>query len=122
MPDGYKSENLEKRVAKALLRQRLILFLGGILSFIAAVLAVSIVLSLLAGIVILPAWIKIVLLVAPALALVVILWRLVFSRWFFGSTESTALRIEKKFPDLKGRLIAALQFSKMKDISGLSHQ
>jgi len=112
--------NLEKRIAGTLFRQRLILFVGGILSFIAAVLAAAIVLSLLAGITILPVWAKIVLLVAPALALVVILWRLVFSRWFSGSTESMALRIEKKFPDLKGRLIAALQFGRMKDTSGLS--
>ncbi|UCD94718.1 MAG: hypothetical protein JSU69_01310, partial [Candidatus Zixiibacteriota bacterium] len=40
---------------------------------------------------------------------------------FGGSLESTAIKLEKKFPQLKGRLIAALQFSTDSSLAGLGY-
>src|SRR5690606_2940040 len=64
-----------------------------------------------AGIVILPVWAKTVLLILSAGIGLWAFWKLAFSRILTGSPAATALKLEKKFPDLKGRLIAALQFS-----------
>ncbi|PKK83340.1 MAG: hypothetical protein CVT49_09055 [candidate division Zixibacteria bacterium HGW-Zixibacteria-1] len=99
------------RIKSVLLKEKLILFSAGLLGTITALLVVSILLSLMAGIIILPVWLKVGLLVMSGLASVYIFWKLALSRLFSGSVESIAVRLEKKFPQLKGRLIAAIQFS-----------
>nr|MBN2277786.1 hypothetical protein [candidate division Zixibacteria bacterium] len=111
MADTEKIVALKKRIKNILLKERLILFLAGILGTFSGLLAVWIVLSLLAGIVILPVWTKIGLLSVAGLSTFYAFWRLAFSRFFHGTPESVAIRLEQKFPGLKGRLIAALQFS-----------
>jgi len=113
---------LKKRIKNILLKERLILFGSGILGAVAALLSAWIILSLLAGIVILPVWLKISLLSIFGLFVLYAAWKLAFSRLLFGSASSVAVRLEQKFPDLKGRLIAALQFSESnpEDTAGYS--
>jgi hypothetical protein len=106
---------LAGRIKKALFRER-VLFLGvGIIALLAALTAIIIVLSILAGIFILPVGVKISLLVISALGLIYLFWKLAIRPLLAGNLESTALKLEKKFPELKGRLIAALQFSQIAD-------
>ncbi len=111
MDNKNKIAALRKKIGNALFKERLILFAGGLAGTAAVVLLAAIVLSLLAGVIILPVWSKAVLLVLSAGAGLWAFWKLVFSKILTGSQEATALKLEKKFPDLKGRLIAALQFS-----------
>jgi hypothetical protein len=102
---------LIRRIRSTLFKDRLIYFTAGILATLTVLIAVSLILSLLAGIFIIPVWLKVSLLVLSGLVTVYVLWRLALWRLFTGSDESTALKLEKKFPQLKGRLIAALQFA-----------
>ena len=123
MEEFKKIESLRNRINKTLLKERGILCFAGILGMIAGVLSIAIILSLLAKIVILPVWVKIILLVFSGVVLLYLFWKFIFLRLLEGSIEHTALRLEKKFPELKGRLIAALQFSSWKEdeASGLSY-
>ncbi len=98
------------RLRGTLFRDRLTLFLGGTMGVITGMILVFILLSLIAGIFILPVWLKISLLGLSLVLLSGLAWRLAFSRLLKGSLESTALKIEQKYPELKGRLVAALQF------------
>jgi len=100
------------RIKSILLREKLTLFSAGLLGTVTTLLVVAIILSLLAGILILPIWLKIGLLTLAGLISTYFFWKLALSRLFTGSVEKIALRLEKKFPELKGRLIAALQFSR----------
>jgi hypothetical protein len=113
---------LKERIKRTLIKERLVFFLGGLIGFIAGVVLISILLSVLAGIVILPVWAKIFLLAVSGLALLMLFWKICFSKLLGGTPESTALKLEKKFPALKGRLIAALQFSRftVNDMKGFS--
>jgi hypothetical protein len=117
-----KIDFLKKRIKSTLIKERVLLFLAGILGAIAGLMAIIILLSLVAGIVILPIGIKISLLVLSCAGLLYILWRLAFSRLLGSSLENTALKLEHKFPELKGQLIAALQFAEWgeRDAQGFS--
>ena len=112
-----KISALVERIKSALRREKLILFVAGLFGTVTALLLVSIALSLLAGIIILPVWVKIGLLVLSGLISIYIFWKLSLSRFFAGSVQAIALRLEKKFPELKGRLIAALQFSEDSELN-----
>ena len=122
MKEHERIAGLKNRIRRTLNRERALLFAAGLAGTVMGFLVVMITLSLLAGVVVIPVWVKIILLVASGLGLLYIFWRLAFSRLFHGSAETTALKLEKKFPDLKGRLIAALQFSESKesDLAGYS--
>jgi len=111
MSSSEKILDLKRRIRKTLFKERLIFFAAGLLGTLAAMLVMSIMLSLVAGIVILPVWTKTSLLVLSGLIAISLTIKLSFIRLFGGSYESAALKLEKKFPALKGRLIAALQFA-----------
>jgi len=123
MSDNQNITELIQRIKKTLFRERLVLFVAGLLGTIAGVILVSILLTMLAGIFIIPVWIKITLLVLSILTGLYLFIRLSFLRLFYGSDKIAALKLEKKFPQLKGRLIAALQFfSETKEtMRGYSH-
>jgi len=104
---------LKKRIHRTLLKDRLIVFSAGLIATVSAVILMSIILSLVASVVILPVWLKISLLVLSGITALSIFICFAFSRLFSGTAETAALKLEKKFPDLKGRLIAALQFQKI---------
>ncbi len=108
-------ESLRARIKITLFKERGILLLAGLLGLIAGVVAMAIGLSLVAKIVILPVWLKIILLIFSSAIVLYLFWKLAILRLLGGTIEKTALRLEKKFPELKGRLIAALQFSSWKD-------
>lgn len=121
MRSDDKIKSLRKRIRNTLFKERVVLFLAGILGTAAVLVIVSIILSLLAGVMILPVWFKIASLLLSGLVSVFAFWKLAFSRLFHGSDELTALKLEKKFPELKGRLIAALQFSSQNDLGDLGY-
>jgi len=121
MRNDDKITALTGRIKKVLLREKFILFTAGLLGTITALLVVSIILSLLAGIIILPVWLKLGLLTIAAVISVCFFWKLALSRLFSGSVEKIAVRLEKKFPQLKGRLIAALQFSRDRELLKLNY-
>jgi len=104
-------DNLKKRIKAVLTKERVIRFSAGLLATVAILIAVSLILSFLAGIFIIPVWVKIGLLILSAGVTLYFFWRLALSRLLAGDNKSAALKLEKKFPLLKGRLIAALQFS-----------
>ncbi|MEW5922533.1 MAG: DUF4175 family protein, partial [Candidatus Zixiibacteriota bacterium] len=111
MNQNNKIATLTGRIRSALLKEKLILFSAGLTGTLTTILIVSIILSLLAGIIILPVWLKVGLLTVSGLIAIYIFWTLALSRLFSGSVQAVAIRLEKKFPILKGRLIAALQFA-----------
>jgi len=112
--------DLTKRIKGTLFRERLVLFAGGMLGTITGIAGIMIILTALAGIFILPAWSKIALLTVSIAGVVYLFWRLAFSKLLDGTPETTAIKLERKYPDLKGRLIAALQFSRGEIAPGYS--
>ncbi len=104
---------LKKRIKNTLIKERLIFFTAGLFGSIAGIVLIWVALSFLAGIMILPVWLKILLLAISSVSILYLFWNLALARLLAGSAEKTALKLERKFPDLKGRLIAALQFSAM---------
>ena len=115
MTEMSSSRELLARLKGVLFRQRLVLFLSGLLLTIAAVTAAAIVLSLLANVIVLPVWLKVGLLVLVGGATVFLFGRYALARLFAGSVEGVAVTLEEKNPALKGRLIAAIQFAHMQD-------
>jgi len=105
---------LRKRIRRTLLKERAFYFGAGLMGTAAVIIIASIVLSLLAGIMVVPVGLKIAVLGIAATAALYTFWRLAFSRLFTGSEEATAVKLEKKYSQLKGRLIAAIQFARMK--------
>ncbi len=116
------SEQLLKRLKNTLLKQRLVLFSSGLLMTATAVVAAAIGLSLLANVMILPVWLKVTLLVAVGAVSLVIFGRFALARLFSGSPETVAITLEKKHTDMKGRLIAAIQFAKLKEDNPYSRE
>ncbi|SYZ74652.1 conserved membrane hypothetical protein [Candidatus Zixiibacteriota bacterium] len=113
MQGSERITGLKKRIKKTLLRERLLLFTAGLLGSAAGIVIIWVMLSIFAGVIILPVWSKVILLAISSLSVLYQFWKLAFSRLMSGSPELTALKLEQKFPGLKGRLIAALQFSAM---------
>ncbi len=114
---------LKKRIKNTLLRERIILFSAGMIGTLAGSIVIWVILSLLAGVVVLPVWTKVLLLILSFGGILYLFWKVAFVRIFWGSAEKTALKLERKFPELKGRLIAALQFARMdeKHAAGFSN-
>ncbi|HSG99421.1 MAG TPA: hypothetical protein VLB27_05190, partial [candidate division Zixibacteria bacterium] len=72
--------------------------------------ALWIVLTLIAVAATLPVWLKLVLLTLSALVAALGLRRLTLTPLFEGNVDTLAVRLEKRYQTLKGRLIAAVQF------------
>ena len=115
------SSTLENKLKRTLFKQRLVLFASGLLITTGVVLAAAVVLSLLATLMILPVWTKICLLSVTGLATVYLLVRFGLLELFKGNVDSIAVRLEEKHPELEGRLVAAVQFARMKQPPGYSH-
>ena len=115
MLDETGIDRLKRRIRGTLRKERLTLVAAGLIGTAATLIAVSIILSLLAGIVILPVWPKVILLILSGAISLYIFWWICFRQLFSGSEETTAVRLEQKYPNLKGRLIAAVQFADSPD-------
>lgn len=113
-------EQLTKKLKNVLLKQRLVLFSSGILATASAVLITWFVLSLFAAVMILPVWLKITLLSLAGIVTLYYFTRFAIGRLFNGDLDSVAVGLEEKYPELKGRLIAAIEFTRMKKSPGFS--
>ena len=113
-------EFLTQKLKNVLLKQRLILFASGLLATSAAVIVAWFILSAFASIMILPVWFKISLLAVAGLVTFYFFVRFAVSRLFNGNLDSVAVHLEEKYPELKGRLIAAIEFARMKKNPGYS--
>ncbi|MEW6410874.1 MAG: DUF4175 family protein [Candidatus Zixiibacteriota bacterium] len=108
------------RLKGTLLKKRLALFAAGLLLTGAVVLVVSVILSAIAGIAVLSVPVKIGLLIKSGLiTLAVFVW-FAARKLRHGSVESVAVDLETKYPELKGRLIAAIEFARMTRTPGYS--
>jgi len=120
MRDPKTDSQLVGRLKRALYKQRLVGLAGGLLVTLVALVVTSIALSLLAGLMVLPVWLKISLLALAGLAVVYLLVRYGLTRLWRGDIDGMAVRLEEKHPELKGRLIAAVQFARMTKSPGYS--
>ena len=120
MPTINSPENLIQKLKNILFKQRLVLFTSGILATGAAVLVTWIVLSLFASIMILPVWFKLTLLSLAGIITFYFFLRFAVTRLFNGNLETVAVHLEEKYPELKGRLIAAIEFVRLKKSPGYS--
>lgn len=122
MPVPYNFPTVVRRLRRTLFRQRLVLTVAGLLLTVAAIIVAALLLSLLAAAAVLPVPVKVALLgllgVALAAALV---WWILRPLWV-GTVDEMAVRLEQKHPHLKGRLIAAVQFARMKPLPGYSQE
>jgi hypothetical protein len=116
------SSQLASRLGAVLAKQRVTLFLAGLLATVAAVVATWIALSLVANLMVLPVWLKLTLLTLSGAVAVYFFARFALGRLFGGSIDQVALALEAKHPDLKGRLIAAVQFARMDSDPGYSRE
>ncbi|MFH1374268.1 MAG: DUF4175 family protein [bacterium] len=114
------SADLYRHLKKVLFKQRAVMFTAGLLTTVAVLVLTILILTLVAAVMIVPVWLKLSLLVLATALTLVLLARLAVGRMFFGSVETVAVRLETKYPDLKGRLIAAIQFARMKKTPGFS--
>ncbi len=108
------------RLRGALWRQRLVLLAAGLLATIATVTGIALLLALVAGVMIVPVWLKIGLLALTGVVTVYALVRFVAGRFWYGSIDQMAVRLEQLYPELKGRLVAAIQFARMTATPGYS--
>jgi len=111
---------LFRRLKSVLLKQRVVLFLAGLLATTSVVILTSVGLSFLANVIILPVWLKVALLLLSGILSLFFFTRFAMARLFDGNVETVAVRLESKYPDLKGRLIAAIQFARMQATPGYS--
>lgn len=112
--------DLLKKLHAVLVKQRTVLFLAGLATTVGAVIATAILLSFLAQVMVLPVWLKISLMAAAGLGALYLFGRFAVSRLFAGNIDNVAVGLETKHPELKGRLIAAVQFARMTRNPGYS--
>jgi len=122
MKRGQMSKSLEDRLKKTLLKKRLVGTLAGTLTTATIVLMALLILTALAGMVILPVSVKVTLLVMSLLLALVSFALFAVGRFFSGDVENVAVDLEGKYPTLKGRLIAAIQFARMTRSPGYSKE
>ncbi|MDH3890438.1 MAG: hypothetical protein OEV49_05090 [candidate division Zixibacteria bacterium] len=120
MRDKETSSTLISRLKGTLTKQRLVGLTGGLVATLVALIAGSILLSLLAGVMVLPVWLKVSLLSLMVAVVGYLFVKYGLARLWRGDIDSMAVRLEEKHPNLKGRLIAAIQFARMKDKRGFS--
>ena len=114
------TSRLVNRLSAVLLRQRLVRFGAGLLAAAAVLVAGWILLSVIAYVMVLPVWLKISLMVLVAAPVIFLLVRRAAGRLFEGDIDGVAVALEQRNPDLKGRLIAAVQFVRSVDLSRFS--
>ena len=122
MTEIRSSSLLIQRLKSVLFRQRLVGFIAGLVFTGAIVLGVWIVLSLAANLFIIPVWAKLILLLGSAGLAGYYFIRRAVVHLFEGSVDSVAVELEAQYTDLKGRLIAAVQFARMTDDPGYSRE
>jgi hypothetical protein len=122
MANLHDSSELIRRLHSVLTRQRLVLCLAGLMAVVAALVAAAIGLSAVAHVTVLPVWFKVAVLLAAALGAGYLSYRFVVRRLFDGSVDTVALALEQANPDLRGRLIAAVQFVRADLPSGYSRE
>ncbi len=105
-------DKLISKLKLILLKQKIILFTAGLLTTITSLVLTMFILTLVANIVILPVAIKISLLVLSALLTIYFFARYSIAKLFEGNIDNVAVSLEKNYPDLKGRLVAAIQFAR----------
>ncbi len=103
-------QQLVGRLQSLLWTQRLISASAGAVLALAALGGVWTVLVLVAALATLPVWFKVSLLTLSLLAVAFVVWRFSITSLFQGDVDLVASRLEKRFSQLKGRLIAAVQF------------
>ena len=113
---------LIERLEKALLKKRILLFVSGLFTTGAVVLLVSILLSFIALAVVLPISVKIALLVLSSVVTLYFFIKYAVKQLGGGDIDSLAVELEEKHPELKGLLIAAVQFSRSKISYGSSKE
>ncbi len=105
---------IEKRLRQAIWRNRLILLMAGLAGVLSVCLGIWLLLSSIAALAILPVLVKISLMSIAAILLVWALFKFIVTPIKnSGDLIQAALAIEKKHPELKDRLVAALQFRDM---------
>jgi hypothetical protein len=112
MSEMKSTSILLQRLTAVLFKQRLVLAIAGLVTTLAALLAGWIVLSALANVMVLPVWLKISLLVIVAAGTAYLFTRFAIKRLMDGSIDNVAVNLEQKHPELRGRLIAAVQFAR----------
>jgi hypothetical protein len=122
MAEIGSSSILFKKLKQVLFKQRLVLFAAGLLMTVTVLVLTAIGLSLLANVMVLPVWFKATLLLLSGAVTLFFFGRFAVARLFAGDIESVAVRLETKHPDLKGRLIAAIQFARMRATPGYSRE
>jgi hypothetical protein len=122
MTEIRSSAVLVQRLKAVLLRQRLVTFGAGVVFTVAIVLGAWIGLSLLANLFVVPVWLKLILISGSAGLSGYYFIRRAIVRLFEGTVDSVAVELEQKYTDLKGRLIAAIQFARMTDDPGFSRE
>ncbi len=116
------TSELIDRLRSVLLRQRIVLFAAGLMTTGAAGILAWILLALLANIWVLEVWFKVILLLVTILGALYLFGRYAVGRMFGGSVEAVAVALERANPGLKGRLIAAVQFSRSTQPDGFSSE
>ena len=116
------SHELLATLQSLLTRQRLVLFTAGLFVTLAAVLAIWLLLALVAQFMIVPVWLKISLLAIGGLTAIGLCYRYAVNRLFEGSPEGIAVALEQRYPELEGRLVAALQFARGERTPGYSQE
>jgi hypothetical protein len=112
--------NLLDKLRAVLLKQRIVMFTAGLVITGTVVALTWLLLSLIAQFAVLPVWLKLSLLAVAAGVTVFYFTRHALARLFEGSIDNVAVALEQKHPDLQGRLIAAVQFARMKQNPGYS--
>jgi hypothetical protein len=114
------SADLISKLRRVLLKQRMVWFGAGLVTTLAALAAAWVILSVVAGVMVVPVWLKIALLAGAGAGTVYVFVRLAVGRLLGGSVDQVAVGLEQKHPELKGRLVAALQFSRTRQRYGYS--
>ena len=108
------TEKLTQLLKRVLMKQRIVLFSAGIITSLTAVILTSLLLSLLAKFIILPIAVKISALIIASLTTLYFFARFALWKISDGTIIQVALSLENKHKELKGRLVAAVQFFQTK--------
>lgn len=114
------SPGLLAELRTTLWKRRLLFSVAGLMLSMAALVSLSILYSALANLIILPVSVKITLLLTAVLGLGYLFVRFVIRPFTKGSIEAIAVNLEEKNDNLKGRMVAAVQFAQEAARKGFS--
>ncbi len=114
--------NLLDQLRAVLLKQRIVMFVAGLVITGTVVALTWLALSFIAQVAVLPVWLKLSLLAIAGGVTIFFFTRYALARLFEGSIDHVAVALEQKHPELKGRLIAAVQFARMPADPGYSEE